>query len=303
MPEQPIQPPSRTRADFSVPAILELRRKMMAKLARFYTGSVLVARDFDLLVDEIFASLPDGIPRQHVHESLSHLAGTEMTQDLLRTNLWRLAGNLKKLRKQPVPPWIVQSGLEWAPVQITAANKQRNRFNKLGYTFTFQILAGLACPLAITRFWTVDFCWFVSNELGYARRRFSENRLPKNIFQDPRELVTLRLSVQLDPKFSTATEPGFEKVKVTSVQKSWNREQMAFRDRMDDAHACPKGYPDSRQCHLCHVGYRECRAGCHAATYTTRPCLGCIRDDALFDPDKPADFCIECVARKQIERK
>jgi hypothetical protein len=289
---------------YQVQEIVSLRRKMEAALSKTYVGSTPRGDAFNIFVDDVTAQLPKTVVRQYVYDSLRHLAGERITAPLLLNNLWRLAGNVNRLRRKAVPPWNHQSFAEWVPAAIVAACKRRNGAGKIGYLYSFQILGGLACPMIVTKFWTNKFCHYFSRHLGYAKRRFRATAaVPKNIFRHPREFVTMRLQILIEPRLCTFNEPGFDKVKVGSAQLKWNHEQMAFRDRLTDEYGCPFEYPASRHCYLCHVGFKRCRAGCHARDYEPYFCNDCGRSDALFDPELGSDVCIECYDRRQVQRE
>jgi len=286
----------------------------MEKELSHYVGTTPVGPQFEQFVTDVRDLLPGKMPDKRpqdydkVFDSLRHMAGQPITKEDLRDNLWRLAGNLKRIDGHlAVPPWTCQPQAEWVPANITAIRRRRNNSGVLGYLFYFRILAGPACPMIVSRFWTSRFCYFLAEYMGFLREYSSVNRnadIPRRLFHHPSEFVTLRLELLLESRLSTGREPGFERVQVPPALLKFNLEQLKYRDRIDGKpYICPEGYPEDFLCCTCEVGYKKCRAGCHAEDYIVGSCPSCHNDHAWFDPELLSAVCVICYEKQQIERE
>lgn len=243
--------------------------------------------------------LPEADPAA-LAESVRHLAGAELTRKALRETAWRLAGNLPRLRRgRAVPPWRAQPFPEYVPAQVTAAEPARGKSGRLTWALAFQALAGTCCPAVLTALWAPRFCAYLAPRLGFTRpRRDGHNPRP---FQSPLQLVTLRLELLVEADACRDGRPGFRTVRVTSpALRAWNREQHRHRARAEPGYECPFGQPRALACHLCPVGYRECRAATHRDTYEARPCGSCGDDEAPFDPARDDGPCVNCRTAKAL---
>ena len=283
--------------------IVSLRNSLRLTL-KGYEGRTLEGVAFNKFIDEVQLLLPGKIPVASVYHSLRHLAGVKLTAALLRDNFWRLAGNLKRLKVRSVPPWTSQTYMEWVPAQIERARRYRTSRGRVGWLLSFRIMAGRACSLLVTRFWSDKFCRYVAKEMGFMLWQPSDksDRLPHGIYKHATELVTLRLHLLIDPELCTR-EPGFEKVKVQVSDRKWNQEQLKFRDRLDAEHACPHDQPKKLACYQCPFGYLHCRAAVHRLNYTYGYCASCGTDDVPFDPEQSTEICLGCVDREAFKRR
>jgi len=257
--------------------------------------------EFDRFAGDVHALLPGKPDYEVVKESLWLLAGQQITNENLDNTCWRLAGNLNRLRRKiTVLPWTRQEVCEWVPVQVFSTIVKRNKYDKLGVNIRLRILAGSPCPMLMTVFWSRPFCRFLSNMFGFAKFAPSETseRLPRNIYTDPCELVTLRFQVLIDPKKCTALEPGFERIRCPSALLQYNKRQLKFRDRLDPGFECRFGQPQSLPCRKCNHGFVSCPGGCHKLDYIIGNCIGCGRDNVWFDPEQSTLLCVDCIYRE-----
>lgn len=261
------------------------------------------------MVDAFCVHLPTSVVRDTVFDSVQDLAGEKLSTLKLWSTAYRLAANLPRLRRNtPVPTWTVQRDIEWVPAQIVSAKRGRtnSRFRKPGHRFKFQILAGTACPNTATTFWTDSFVWaMVRDVVGFSKR----TRLPKSgapllrSFQNPRELVGMRLMVLLHPDHSDSVQPGFEKIDISPALLKYNHELMDKRDRIKPGYNCPKRFGPEVACHRCYAGYTTCPAGTHPTDYTFDYCFECGHGNAAFDKTLSKDCCLACFEKHQMERK
>lgn len=288
---------------YDLTRVMLLRRQMRESLMTDYVDKSLESGAFESFVDDVASCLLKKTPRECVFKSLAHLAGEKLTKEVLDDTCWRLAGNLQRLKTRAVVPWHKQRHKEWVPVQFVNAAKKRGGRKKTGWMFTFQVLAGTPCPLTIQQFWTDRFCGRMSHSLGFQwMPSHKSGQQPRGVYQHPTEYVTLRMAVHIEPELCTGAGPDFKKIELPDSLHRWNREQLKYRDRLEEGYECPNKYPDSLPCYRCPIGYVECRAGTHRSTFTYRYCPDCKGDDAAFDPDSSDVKCLSCFEREVMRR-
>lgn len=278
---------------------------MITALADKYAGFRLTGDAFSTFTDDVLAHLPNSVARQAVIDSVAYLAGEMLNRDMLSRLVCRLTGNLPRLsRHLSALPWTFQPYPEWVPAQIVAIRLQLSPKGKIGYMVSFLVRAGCPAGLTIRSFWSKKFFYVMAPTLGFTKRRPSVRQvgyLPRTM-RHPRETVTLQLLLLIDP-VKSYIDPVFTQMAVPPSLKSSNQEQMGFRDRMDAAHACPKGYTLAQVlCHQCPVGFEECRAGCHRKRFEFQHCATC-GGRAAFDPELQSDKCIECFELSVLRRE
>jgi hypothetical protein len=261
-----------------------------------HLNTIPIGDDFEDLVDALRFRLPSTVLRETVYDSVQELAGEKLTARKLWETSYRLAANLPRLRKNtPVPMWTMQRDIEWVPAQVVRAKRSRSRGRaaKPGFNFTFQILAGTACPMTTNKFWTDGFCWkLVREEVGFSKR----TRPPKSgtpverMFSHPKELVGLRMMILLHPEEST------------SLLK-FNHELMDKRDRLKPGYECPAGFGPDVRCFQCYAGFKTCPAATHRLDYQFDYCHACGQGDRPFDYENSRDMCLFCFEKRQMERK
>lgn len=246
---------------YNLTRIFRLRDMLADDKLTEFCGYVPIGEHFEDLVDKICATIPR-VKRLAVWDSVRDVAGTLLTDDDVFRMSWRLAGNIGLLRSgTPVPPWHVQQEKEWMPVQTLSYREGLNNRGQLGGHFRMRVLAGTACPLRLTKFWTRRFCRFVSNKMGYSA---SWGDYPLGHIS---ELVGLRLWIQIDPEQCRPGLPGFMETGVTPGLQKWNRDIVKKRFRR--GWACP--YNFDHYCYVCPVGYLDCPAATHKETVHVEP--------------------------------
>lgn len=239
--------------------------------------------DFDDFVKCIHEALPKGIPYDTLYESCLHVAGEEITDDCLSTLAWMLAGNLRRLRNGLiVQPWSGTHKPEWVPVQILSAKFDVSKWGKQGAHLEMKALAGRPCTQVFTKFWTTAFCHTFAARMGFSR--FPSGPYP---FQDVRELVNLRLYVEVQPN---TPQISFDQIAIPPSLVAWNLRYIKRRARVN--WPCPKKKPDSLPCYRCAVGQDQCPVSLHPTTYFKESCSQCQRlawFETVTDP-----VCVDC---------
>ena len=261
-------------------------------------GTAPTGADFENFVEEIRKRLPWNLSFEAVYSSLGYLAGQEITDKNFDAAVWRLLGNLERLKRyEPVYPWSSQDKPEWMPVQVLFIDRQVSHRGDPGGDFGLQILAGSACPMVIRKFWTRKFVSVLSRRLGFSK---PWHAYP---FRDVLELTNLRFQILVTPELSSKG-PGFEEVQVSNPQVTWNRRYLRLRHRQAGHFDCPRGYPISQPCWSCHVGLDKCPAAVHAKTFVQKICPYCNDEEAWFDPSHAErKMCIDCYHQKLLKRK
>jgi hypothetical protein len=117
-------------------------------------------------------TLPGTIDLQTLEDSLRHVAGTHMTEELLDAVAWRMAGNHLRLKdRRAVPPWHVQKTHEWVPVTIVSCRRQRNAKNNPGAMYGFRIVAGTPAGLLTFNWWSAKYARYLASKLGFSLYR------------------------------------------------------------------------------------------------------------------------------------
>lgn len=279
---------------YSIGKVLQMRDKIqLDPKVSCFLAQTLQGETLDDFVTAVHEHLSKKVPWGIVFESLEHLAGLQLTDDMLEKVAWRLAGNQARLALQiPVGPWCRQVVDELVPVQVLCMHIGYTSRGKFGGTFDLQVLAGTLAAMVINTFWTVGYCQMLKTMLGFSR---PWGDYP---FEDIRQLVGLRFTVRIASELS-GSSPNFEKIwqendqiKPPSLLR-WNKATMRHRRRVD--FKCPRNYPvDQVVCHRCVAGLNECVVATHDETYVKRYCDSCEKD-TWFDPVGPRqDLCIQC---------
>lgn len=246
------------------------------------------------LASGIAAELPAYVPRDVVVESVRYLAGTVLTEVEAIRLAWRLSGNLPRLRQGlPVHAWTVQQQDEWVPLQINRCVRTRNPRGRVGYDFTFRILAGTPAPLQITQFWSSRVVKYVSRQIGFSA---PWGTYP---YRSARDMVGLRLLGRVEVALSRAV-PVFREVAGSNSLIQWNRRHV-LKLRLRVGQVCPERY--THACFRCPIGYEQCPAGTHAKTYEIGRCPVCQTENALFDPEDRTLACYVCNNRQRMRKE
>ena len=283
----------------SVVRVLKLKDKLVSDIELTgFVGIRLQKEVFEDFVGLLADKLHKQVQQRTIYASLQHLAGTELTRPLYHKIMWRLAGNVDRLKRGLVTPdWLMQVSKEWVPIKVLSCEKKVTRYGKPGAEFTSAVLAGTPTAEVMKHFWTNRMGFVVADRLGFSK---PYGNTP---YKDISQFVEMQLYVEIDPDLCDGS-PRFDRFAVSSTQKKINQDILKLRYRTS-GFKCPKGYPENKDCHLCWVGLDQCPAATHGDSYIRKHCDGC-KQDALFDPERPRQpLCVNCHTRnlrKNISR-
>lgn len=288
---------------YNLTNVLNLKEKLFSHATlQGYLGQQLTGSTFRNFVKDCRRLLPGKPQEQVIQDSLLHLAGVHLDEDLLDENAWRLAGNMNRINAwRPAVPWNRQVDHEYVPVQVVAAERSFLK-NKQAVELEFKVLAGTPTTMSIYKLWSLRFCGALSRRLGFSR---ANGDYP---FDDALQFVSLRMYVLIDPKIS-GSGPDFEeiwqedrghKIRPSSV---YNYNRKIMRMRAGQKYKCPKGFDVAEHpCHLCEIGQDECPVAVHDLTYLKKECPKCKLPNAFFDPAVKRKVCVNCHYKLMKER-
>ena len=248
------------------------------------------AVDLLALCEQIRRLLGKDIRSDVLLETLRPVAGIEFHADMAWSIAWRLAGNVERLRRGLVPgPWTVQREREATVWQVLRAEPRLNYRHQPSHEFTLVSLIGTMCGMEVQVTLTHAAAKYIAVRSGFSKRIRETSRFP---FSNPLQLVGLRLLGDVVPGDRRCPAPA-EYREAASISK-WNRDNV-LTVRMRHT-PCPRGF--RHPCHLCAVGYRQCKHAVHPETYYVASCAGCGQNEALFDPAQRSAKCVECTVKE-----
>lgn len=282
---------------FNLRRVFSLKKKISDALECEYLGVILNGDLLRELSISLSRALPGEIPAEVMLSSLEHLYGSRLSSSLIRTESWRLAGNIELLKNNyPVRIWSKQDFPEWVPVQIVDCTvKRTDKRKKLGAEFQARILAGTSCTLLTRFFWTQGFCSYFSQSLGFSP---PWRELP---FKRMDEFVGLRFYCLMDggsgSQWPSAREyPRFHHAKATPSLVKYNTDLLRRRARI--GFQCPKQY--EHKCFQCYVGYDQCPLATHARTYVKGHCVKCAKRAWFEKHMLPLGICTMCTQKSLV---
>lgn len=305
--EQPVPgaeskaPPPRTPR-YNLEVIARLRRRLDEDVLGDSYGVVFAGADYDALVDKVMTVMPTTVKRPVVWDSLRDVAGVQLLAPVARELVWRLAGNIDRLRKGiPVPRWAGQVEAEWVPLQVMSVRLSVQKrtltsgkvVKKPGGWMRFRVLAGYPAGLEVVKFVSTALASRMSPTLGFARwdrEKFQWSQVPsdKRPFRDIRDFGRLRLYGLVSPE-TCKDGLSFTDIRCPPGAKSWNQALLKKRKRV--GFSCPFNY--THDCCVCPVGWTACPAACHAFTFLSKICSIC-KKQAWHDPQVTEAHCVGC---------
>ncbi len=222
------------------------RRDRLFSILQSYANQTLSLAELHAIAASCQAILP-GVAKSTIVESLSTLAGTQLTRATSFMTAWRLAGNLPLLRdRQAVHPWQAQYHDEWVPATPASATFER-RHGKPGYAYSICVLAGTPVGMYVQEFWASKFTYVLANHIGFS----PFGKVAR--FRHPLELVGMRFLLHFT-RDSCKRGLQFSEVGCSPNFGKFNRDLNKARARV--GFDCPYGF--THECYTCHVGYAEC---------------------------------------------
>ena len=228
----------------------------------------------------------------------------------IRKLAWRIAGNYRVIRdgggllRRPT----FQPGV-WAPFEIRRVDRAVSRHGQVGYELQLLFLAGMPATQEMILFRPDDRLRSIISALGFSRMRSGKvtihSKPQTRLFISPYHFTRLRAYALVDPGVAgdDRRQPRVVKIHPTPACLRHNRELMDRRDRLKPGYDCPEKQPLSFPCHNCPLGYSDCPAGCHPATYVLIDCPRCNRAERLADPTNVAGICRSCERNEKLQRK
>jgi hypothetical protein len=280
---------------YNIAAVYQLRNQLVDEALFTHYEVECQGLEYHALVADLAEFLrPRGVTADTLFASCQDLLGQTLTESLLFTTAWRLAGNLPLLRRGTVVPvWCAQRRSEWLPLEILRCVPARDHRGVPGTQVTFQVLAGTAASLTTTRFWSQQLCKFVARKLGFTSRFRVKRVMP---YSNPLQLVRLRLYGLFTPE-TCKDRLSFQQLKVTNTQVTHNQAILQVRFRYA---ACPRNY--THPCHQCAHGYyypveTACAFATHASQWYAADCVRCGLPLRAFDPEQSTTLCMDCQRR------
>jgi len=277
---------------FSIVKIMQLRDSLYdALVGRYAEISISDIEDLDLLLDDLMPRLPKGILRGTMFETFRPFMGSPYPATWWREFFWRVAGNESLLASGvPLRPWRAPGVKEWVPIQIMRVDPAPAHKSDHRYMLHCKALAGQACPLVWQKIVTGAWLKRLSSFTGFTKFKGARPYLT------PYQFTGLRLVVLLDPALSRDGKPNFFDLRCSGSHLEHNNGVLSRRYRR--GFECPKSF--DHECHVCAIGYTECPAATHMATYTQGACSEC-GPDAWFDPEVSTQICVQCWRKKLVK--
>lgn len=277
---------------YSIANILKLRRKLETHADLLdYCGAELSGPLAARLHTRLRNILPDYVQPDALWGTLEPYVGRELTDVRWKRLLWRIAGNLTRLKQGRVLlPYRQQKVAEWVPMQVLAHKRVPARYGKPAAKFQFCCLAGTPAGVKLYQTWSFAFCRMLAQRLGFSK--WADGKYP---YRHYAELNTLRLYGLFTPDLCVK-DPNFREIRVPAGLLSWNKKIIAMRARVD--FACPEDF--DHPCHSCHIGADKCPAATHPHTYQFKKCPSCSEPEAPFEVGPGRRVCVNCQTRRDM---
>lgn len=240
---------------------------------RMFLGQTIRRLTWSELSQTLEDKLRGRVPLPVIRDSLRYLAGQRLHEEELELLLWRLLGNLERLRSgHPVLPWQLGGAVaEWVPVQLGDSRPLR-KARKPGVVMEFTILAGLPSGLVTSRRVSYGMAGMLASRLGFSRPR---GPFP---YRQVQQLFGLRTYALISPERSRET-PYLEQFHERPAFATWNKRLLRLRRRTaPGGHTCPRRLPPSLDCHRCPAGLDACPIACRSQTWQRKVCWECERE-------------------------
>ena len=260
-----------------------------------YSEKDIGKEDFKLLVKQVLKVMPQDLSSQKIQDSLAHLHGRPLTDNIIKETAWRLSGNTELLRSgEAITQDVAVTKEGWCALQIINArpilrNPKSKEKRIRGCLYRLMVISGHAAGCVIDKFISLRYVKYLVIELGFTP---SFKDYP---FKDERELFGMRFGGLFVPKLAKEGKPGFSETHVSPSMSDWNKQILRKRNR--EEFTCPLNVSSEQlPCYLCWKGAESCVAAVHQKDFEQDFCEFCGKD-SLFDPDSVGyvlNMCVNC---------
>lgn len=269
--------------------------KIKAALGQ-YRVKEMTKENFRDMLRQVLKVMPQDLPSHRVYDSLAHLYGRPLTDQIVNETAWRLSGNTETLRQgEVITNNIALDKSGWCAVQVLSCRPfTRNPRAKLsrvrGCTYKCAVLTGHAAGVTVEKFLTLRHVKYLAQELGFTPP------FKARPFKDEHELFGMRFGGLFISSMASEGKPSFNDICVSPSMVSWNKK--LINNRLRQGHVCPLGMTaEQLPCYRCWKGATSCVAAIRPKDLEQDMCEYCGKQDALFDPDSAGytlGMCIEC---------
>jgi hypothetical protein len=216
-----------------------------------------------------------------VRQTLMPFVGQELTARVVDLIGLRFAGNLADIREGKMASGRIK-GPTWLPLEVSEIRYGRIRRDKTYVDMVATVMAGALAGEEIRKEFSYKLAvWPLANSLAWTLRdaRPVHSELARMWFMG---------LLQMDGR-----KIVLDQFKCLPNQRKWNRAL-----RSDRTKPCIRHY--KQRCHTCPLGYlTDCYRATHRYTLIVKTCKSCKRENAAFDPERPAvDVCISCQTKE-----
>ena len=272
--------------------------KRVGRIKQLLTGFVdkdLSKEDFKAMVKQVLKVMPQDLSLQKVQDSLAHLYGRPLTEQIVKETAWRLSGNTELLRKgEAVTQDVAVTKEGWCAVQVLNArpilrNPKSKERRLRGCLYNLMVISGHAAGSVIDKFISLRYVKYMSNDLGFTPP-FKDYP-----FKDERELFGMRFGALFIPSMAKEGKPGFQETHVSPSMALWNKQILKKRNR--EGYTCPLGMTSEQlPCFRCWKGAQSCVASVHQKDFEQDYCEFCGQE-SVFDPGAVGyvlGMCVNC---------
>jgi hypothetical protein len=262
---------------------------------RQYLQSAVSKENFRELVRQVLKVMPQDLSSQKIQDSLAHLHGRPLTEQVINETAWRLSGNTDSLRNGEIVTQDIALRKEgWCALQIVASrpllrNPKSKSKKTRGCSFTCFVLCGYAAGYVVEKFFSLKHLKYLANDFGFTPPF-------KNYpFKDERELFGMRFGALFSPSLVVEGKPSFNEIHISQAMVTWNKQILKKRNRENFDCSLVKT-AEQLPCFRCWRGTESCLAAVHTKDFQQDFCPFCNKE-STFDPDSigyALDMCVNC---------
>ncbi len=261
-----------------------------------YRVKDMTRENFRELLRQVLKVMPQDLPSQRIFDSLMHLYGRPLTDQIVNDTAWRLSGNTEILRQgEVITSNIALERSGWCAVQVLSCRpftrNPRSKTSRVrGCIYKCAVLTGHAAGLSVEKFLTLRHVKYFAQELGFTPP--FKNRP----FKDEHEFFGMRFGALFVSGLAADGKPVFNEMCVSPSMVTWNKK--LINNRLRQGHVCPMGLTaEQLPCYRCWRGANSCVAAIRPKDLEQDLCEYCGKHEALFEPDSAGytlGMCIDC---------